>query len=202
MDLTKTEKMRTQLDLKQLLKKGYISDEVELERALILDRKLRLLNDEKPDIKELRKTLRTIIKSYEKINWKDENKITDEKIKESDYAEFIAEHERIFLFTRKDTIKKRLVEQGLNQQELGMILGHNKSYISELMNGIHPFNNKDLIIIHRLFDIKLELLIPTIIPQIDRSRIKLSISKIKIKNEKSRLKLQKVDLIMSSPGFI
>ena len=73
---------------------------------------------------------------------------------------------------------------------MGIILGHSKSYMSELMNGISPFNNRDLIIIHRLFHIKLENLILTIIPQKDRSKIKASILKI----NKPSLKLTKVDL--------
>ena len=62
------------------------------------------------------------------------------------------------------------------------------------MNGIYPFNNKDLIIIHRLFDIKLEYLIPTIITQVERSRIKNSISKLQKPNFQSRLKFKKKDL--------
>ena len=62
--------------------------------------------------------------------------------------------------------------------------------MSELMNGINPFSLKDLIIIHRIFKIKLELLIPTIIPEKERGRLKSSILKI----NKPKLKLTKKDL--------
>ncbi|MNR29466.1 hypothetical protein D3C85_1468550 [compost metagenome] len=90
-------------------------------------------------------------------------------------------------------IKNKIAEHGINQQDLGTLLGHSKSYMSELMNGISPFNNRDLIIIHHLFHIKLEDLIPTIIPQKDRSKIKASILKI----NKPSLKLTKEDLEIS-----
>ncbi|RRJ87141.1 helix-turn-helix domain-containing protein [Flavobacterium macacae] len=175
---------------KKIIQKGSISDELEFEKALILERKLRLLSVDNPEYKEARLKLRQIIKEYEKSNWSSESEITDEKIKESDNAEFIAEQERIFILKRKEIIKEKLTDLGLNQQDLGSILGHNKTYISELMNGINPFTLKDLIIIHRLFKIKLEKLIPTTIPQKERGRIKMSILKI----NKPKLKLDKRDI--------
>lgn len=188
--------MKTQIDIKQVLKKGCISDEVEFERILVFYRKLRLLEKSQPELTEMKSQLRTLIKNYEKLHWNNQDEITDEKIKESEYAEYIAEQERFFLMTRKEMIKKKLVEYGINQQELGILLGHNKSYISELMNGIHPFSNKDLIIIHRLFGIKLEYLIPTILSQLERTRIKSSISKLSKPDFQSKLKLKKKDVTM------
>lgn len=185
--------MKTQIDLKQLLKKGHITDEIGLERAMILDRKLRLLVKENPELAKERKQLRAIIKDYENKNWSGNSLISDEKIQESDFAELIAEEERKFCEHRKNVIKNKIAEHGINQQDLGTLLGHSKSYISELMNGISPFNNRDLIIIHHLFHIKLEDLIPTIIPQKDRSKIKASILKI----NKPSLKLTKEDLEIS-----
>ncbi|PKP18077.1 MAG: transcriptional regulator [Bacteroidetes bacterium HGW-Bacteroidetes-23] len=170
---------------KKIIQKGSISDELEFEKALILERKLRLLSVDNPDYKEDRLKLRQLIKDYEKNNWSSVSEITDEKIKESDNAELIAEQERIFVLKRKQIIKEKLTNLGLNQQELGSILGHNKTYMSELMNGINPFTIKDLIIIHRLFKIKLENLIPTTISHKERGRIKLSILKI----NKPKLKL-------------
>lgn len=186
--------MNTQLDLKKILKKGLISDEIEFERVSILYRQLRKLKDAQPELKEEIKQLRSLIKNYEELHWDNEEEITDQRIKESDSAEFLAEQERLFLQRRKEIIKSKLVEFDLNQQDLGLILGHTKSYMSELMNGIHPFNNKDLIIIHRIFGIKLDLLIPTIIPQYERNRLKESIAKIKKANFHSTLKLKKKDL--------
>ncbi len=175
---------------KKIILKGFISSELEFERALVIERKLRLLSAENIEFKEARKQLRTILKNYEKTNWNSELEISDDKIKENDNAEFIAEQERLFVVKRKEVIKEKLINYGLSQQDLGLILGHNKTYMSELMNGINPFSLKDLIIIHRIFKIKLELLIPTIIPEKERGRLKSSILKI----NKPKLKLTKKDL--------
>ena len=177
----------------KIIRKGSISNELELEKALIIERKLRLLVTENPEYKEIRIQLRSIIKDYEKKNWSADSVISSEKIIESDSAEFSAEIERQFLATRREIIKSKLVELGLNQQDLGLILNHSKSYMSELINGINPFSIKDLIIIHKLFKIKLEELIPTIIPEKETGRIKTSILKI----NKPKLKLGKNDLVFA-----
>lgn len=182
--------MKEKIDLKSILKAGKLTNELDLERALILDRKLRLLVKEDSELLESRKQLRSIIKQYEKTNWSKESKIDELKIKESDDAAFIAEQERIFVEKRKNTIKEKLDTLKITQQELGKILGHGKSYISELMNGISPFSMRDLVILHRLFGIKLENLIPTIISEKDRDRIRTSLSEL----NKPELKLEKEDL--------
>jgi len=183
--------MKTQSYLK-ILQKGSISSELELEKALIIERKLRLLAKENPELAESRSQLRAIIKEYEQSNWGADSVISNKKVQESDIAELIAEQERAFLANRKKIIKAKLTQQGINQQDLGIILGHSKSYISELMNGINPFTLKDLIIIHKLFNIKLEDLIPTTIPQKETEKIKSSILKI----NKPKLKLGKQDLFL------
>ncbi len=183
--------MKTQSYLK-ILRKGSISNDLELEKALIIERKLRLLAKGNPELAESRSQLRAIIKEYEKANWSADSIISNKKIQESDAAELIAEQERKFLANRKKIIKSKLIELGINQQDLGQILGHRKSYISELINGINPFNLKDLIVIHKLFNIKLEDLIPTIIPLKESEKIKSSILKI----NKPKLKLGKEDLIL------
>lgn len=183
--------MKKQSYLK-ILQKGSISNELELEKALIIERKLRLMVKENPGLSVSRNQLRTIIKDYENLNWSKNSIISDEKIKESELAELIAEKERKFLTTRKETIKSKLVELGINQQDLGIILGHSKSYISELINGINPFNLKDLIIIHNLFHIKLECLIPTTISQNESKRIESSILMI----NKPKFKLAKEELML------
>jgi len=46
------------------------------------------------------------------------------------------------------------------------------------MNEVSPFSMRDLIILHRLFRIKLENLIPTIISERDRVRIKTSLAEL------------------------
>jgi transcriptional regulator with XRE-family HTH domain len=183
--------MKEQVDLKNILKAGKLMDELELERALILDRKLRLIVIEHPELSDSRKKLRAIIKSYEKLNWSNPTQINDEQIIESDNAELIAEQERVFLETRKIEIKNRISELKLTQQDLGKLLGHGKTYMSELMNGISPFSMRDLVILHRLLHIKLEKLIPTIISPKDRIKIKSSL--IELKN--TQLKLENEDLV-------
>lgn len=182
--------MKEHTDLKDILKKGYLTDELDLERALILDKRLRLLVKEFPEFLEDRKQLRQIIKAYEKINWSSGSNISDAQVKESDDAEYLAEQERKFSDTRRDMIRKKISKYKLTQQDLGILLGHNKSYMSELMNGINPFSNRDLIILHRLFDIKLEYLIPTIISQKDKWKLKESITKLNI----PQLRLDKKNL--------
>ncbi len=167
-----------------ILRRGYISNELELERAFIIERKLRLMSSENSKYKEIRKQLRSIIKKYETKNWSNDSIITEEKLKESDYAELLAEKERLFLAKRKEIIRAKLVELNLNQQDLGKILNHSKSYISELMNGIYPFTRKDLLIIHRLLDIKIEDLMPLIFSLEDINKI-----------EKTMLQLGRKDLI-------
>jgi len=183
--------MKEQTNLRDILKKGVLADELDLERALILDRKLRLIVKEHPELAEDRRKLRLIIKAYEKKNWTSATDITDKQIKESDDAEFIAEQERKFLEIRKQAIKKSLADKNMTQQDLAILLGHSKSYMSELMNGISPFSNRDLIIIHRLFNIELEYLISTIISQKDKEKLKESINKL----NKPALKLVKGDLV-------
>ena len=180
--------MKTQLDIKNVLRKGFISDEIEFERVLILYRKLRLVKENRPELAESYNQLRVLIQNYEEEHWNNETEITEDRINESDTAEFLAEQERLFLQHRKELIKTKLKTFDLNQQDLGVLLGHTKSYISELINGIHPFSNKDLIIIHRIFGIKLEALIPTMIPPMEQNRLKDSLAKINKPNFYSKLK--------------
>jgi len=187
----KETKMKEIPDLKSILKSGKITNEIDLERALILDRKLRLLLKEHPELIESRIELRLIIKSYETAHWSEASEISESRIKESDTAEFIAYQERIFLEKRKIIIKENLNKLKITQQQLGKLLGHGKTYISELMNGISPFTMRDLIILHKLFQISLDDLIPTIISQKDRVKIKNSISEI----NNPALKFEKDDLI-------
>jgi len=187
--------MKAEIDLRNILRKGELLDELDLERALILDRKLRLLVKDHSELADDRKKLRMIIKSYEKTHWGSGSNITDQQIKESDDAEFIAEQERKFLENRKEQIKKSILRFNMTQQELGILLGHGKSYMSELMNGISPFSSKDLIILHRLFHIELKYLIPTIISQEDKGKLNESINKLN--NPKLKLKLGKKDFVFA-----
>jgi transcriptional regulator with XRE-family HTH domain len=183
--------MKDQVDLKSILKVGKLTNELDLERALILDNKLRILAKDNPELIESRKLLRSIIKEYEQTNWSKDSSIDEQKIKESDTAQLIAEQERVFLENRKYAIKEKLEKLKITQQELGKILGHGKTYMSELMNGVSPFSMRDLIILHRLFGIKLEKLIPTIISEKDRVRIKTSLNEL----NKPEIRFQKEDFV-------
>ena len=177
----------------KIIKKGFISNELELERALIIERKLRLLALEDLQYQQIRTDLRAIIKKYESKTWSKDSEISAEKMDESDAAELFTEVERQFVANRKQIIKSKLTDLDLNQQDLALILNHSKSYMSELINGISPFSTKDLIIIHKLFSIRLEQLIPTTIPQKETGRIKNSILKI----NKPKLQLQQNDLVFA-----
>ena len=174
----------------KIIQKGFISNELELEKASAFENKLRLMARENPGFIADRKQLRTIIKDYERSNWNSRSDISEKQIAESDLAEVIVEREEEFLNNRQNIIKNKLKDLEMNQQDLGIILGHSKSYISELMNGINPFSLKDLIVIHNLLDIKLENLIPTTIPEKESSRIKSSFLKL----NRPRLKLEKTKL--------
>lgn len=123
--------MKTQFDISKLIETGKIQNETEFERALIADRKLRVLSKENPKFKSVRKQLRDLIEQYENHNWSTESKISDKKILKSDIAELIAEKERLFIQRRKELIRKKLKNLNLTQQDFGKILGHqSKSYMS------------------------------------------------------------------------
>jgi hypothetical protein len=120
-------------DLNKLLDKDIIGNELDFERASILDRKLRVLVHEHPELADKRKKLDAMLQEYEDRVWINAE-ITEEKIQESDIAEAIAEQEREFIFQRKNLIKVRLKGLSLTQKDLGKILGHTSiSYMSELM---------------------------------------------------------------------
>ena len=88
--------MKTEFNIENIIKKGAITNELDYDRALIADRKLRLLSKEDPHFKTLRSKLRSIIEKYESAEWSDVNKIDEKKLVESDKSERIAEQERLF----------------------------------------------------------------------------------------------------------
>ncbi len=188
--------MKTQFDIEKVLEAGKLQNELEYERALIADRKLRVLCKENYRLKPLRKKLRDLIEKYETKNWSSDSKIGVSQIMESDLAELIAEKERRFIQNRKELIKKELKRHSLNQQDLCVLLNHSsKTYMSELMNGISPFTLNDLIIINRIFKIDLTDLVPTTLPQKQRIKIKKSIKKIG--SEKIKLSKDDFDLVLA-----
>lgn len=155
--------MDTQIDLKKLLKKGSLSNELEFQRASIIDRQLRLLVKENPNLAQDRMKLRSMLKEYEDHYWVNVD-ISDKQVEESDFAIQIAEQENSFKQLRKQTIRLKLKEKGLTQKELGLILGHNsETYMSELINGIRSFILNDLILIHKVLSIDISKLVPTVL---------------------------------------
>ena len=185
--------METQFDIDKILKQGEIKNELDLERAQIARRKLRVLSKEDEKFKSQWKKLGKLIRDYENLNWSSSSRITEKKIRESDLAEAIAENERVFIQNRKKLIRSKLKKFGLNQQELGTLLGHrSKSYMSELVNGIVPFTLKDLIIINRLLKIELTDLVPTFLPHSERVKIRGKIEKM----ENPKIKLSNGDFAL------
>ncbi|WP_242607217.1 helix-turn-helix domain-containing protein [Flavobacterium sp. MEB061] len=185
--------MKTHFDIEKIVEKGIITNELDYERALISDGKLRLLSKENLHFKNLRTKLRDIIEKYENSEWNDVDKIDENKLLESDKAERIAELERIFLENRKQAIRKKLKELELTQENLASILGHkSKTHMSELMNGIKPFTLKDLIIINRLLKIEIAILIPVFLSKEDQIKVKEAVMKL----GKPKIKLTSEDLVL------
>lgn len=183
--------MKDIIDIKDIKKIERLENEYDLQKASLLERKLRLMIDENPDLKPIRKKLRDLIKDYEEREWSDFEKISDLKIKESDKAEEIIDSEQRFINKRKEAIRKKLKKFDMTQQDLGTILEHPKSYMSELMNGISQFTLKDLVIIHRILGINLNTLIPTYLQSETRDKVRESIRKL----NKPKLGLRKKELV-------
>ncbi|MBE8712070.1 helix-turn-helix domain-containing protein [Sphingobacterium hungaricum] len=171
--------MKTHFDIENIIEKGSITNELDYDRALIADRKLRLLAKESIHFKNLRLKLRDIIEKYESSEWSDIDKIDNHKLVESEKSEHIAEQERLFIENRKKTIRKKIKELDLTQENLASILGHkSKTHMSELMNGIKPFTLKDLIIINRLLKIEISQLIPMFLSKEDQIKVKEAVKKL------------------------
>lgn len=184
--------MKTEFDIEAILKKGRLSNELDYERALVAERKLRLLAKEDAQFTTLRQQLRELLESYERSEWADADSIDDRQLIQSEKAEFIAEQERQFMETRKRTIRNRLKQLELIQENLGSILGHkSKTHMSELMNGIKPFTLKDLIIMHRILKIEMSVLVPVFLSDADQKRVKLAVEQL----DKPKVKLAAEDLL-------
>lgn len=67
--------MKTNFDIEKIIEKGIITNELDYEKALITDRKLRLLAKDSLHFKNLRSKLRDIIKKYEDLEWSDVDQI-------------------------------------------------------------------------------------------------------------------------------
>lgn len=165
--------MKTHFDIEKLVENGAITNELDYERALVADRKLRLLSKENSHFKTLRLKLRDLIEKYEKREWNNVNEVSNEKVLESEKSERIAESERLFIEKRKQAIKQKLKELDLSQEDLALLLGHrSKTHMSELINGIKPFTLKDLIIINRILKVEITKLVPVYLSKEDQLKVK------------------------------
>lgn len=142
-----------------------LENELEYEKATSLFLELRVLEKEDKSYMPIRNHLRELIKVYEQQEWSNESEVTEQQINESDAAEYLVQAENEFHYKRKELIKKKLKEAGLNQSDLAKILGHRKGYMSELINGLRPFSKDDLVVINKIFKINFDDLIPAFIDQ-------------------------------------
>lgn len=169
-----------------------LDSELEYEKASSLFLQLRVLVKNNKSYEPIRNHLRDLIKNYEKNNWLKKDSLSKDQIKESDLAEALVAAENEFCQRRKELIKTKLKETGLNQNDLAKILGHRKGYMSELINGLRPFSKDDLVVINRLFKIKFEDLIPAFINQERASHIRKTLASLS--NNKISLTKRDYDL--------
>ncbi len=183
--------MKDLINIQDIENVQQLDNEYDLQKALLLDRKLRLMVKENPDLKPIHDKLFYLIQDYEEKKWSDSDNIPDNQFNEAETAEQIVEIERKFIIQRKEIIRKKLKSYDMNQTDLAILLGHKKSYMSELINGVSQFSMKDLVIIHRVLRIDLVKLIPTYLQNETRERVKKTISQL----NKPKLRLRKKDLI-------
>lgn len=177
------------LAINNILRLDELLSELEHERAASLYLRLRKLEQEDHSYTAIRHHLRNLIEKYEQEHWSEFSKITDEQVKESDLAEVLVRAENEFNYKRKELIKSKLKEAGLNQSDLAKILGHRKGYMSELINGLRPLSKEDIVIISRLLKIKLDDLVSRFIKQEKALHIKKTLQSIK----KSKIRLTASD---------
>jgi transcriptional regulator with XRE-family HTH domain len=183
------------LAINNISKLEQLKDELEFEKASSLYLKLRNQAQDDSYYSDIRKHLKLLISKYEQEHWSDESSITDEQVKESDKAEALVRAENQFNQKRKEQIRRRLKDVGLNQTDLAKILGHRKGYMSELINGLRPFSKEDIVIINRLLKIRFEDLVPPFIKKDRADHINKALESI----PKSKLRLTMRDLTPQVP---
>ncbi|MBL7890884.1 MAG: helix-turn-helix transcriptional regulator [Bacteroidia bacterium] len=183
-----------------ILKLTELESELDLERAIALHGKLRLMVKDDSSLAPSRKHLGKLIKHYEENHWSNDDGITENQIEESDRAELLVCLEVQFTRKRKEVIKDRLKVLGLNQQDLAKLLGHGKSYMSELVNGVRPFSSGDIMLIHRILSIKLEILMSPILKEEDVIRVKKVIAEIN--TPQLKIKIEDIETKLLGPGDV
>lgn len=177
----------TELDIRKILEADVIGSELEFQRAWMADRSLKLLIEDGSPLSEIRKSLRQLLRNYEKMHWSNNDAITEEQIEESDAAEKIASEELQFIVRRRALILDKLKELNLKQKDLAALLQHSKSYTSELVNGVRAFSTNDLILIHKLLKIDLEHLLLTTLSAETQQKVNTVIEQIAAQNKNAKV---------------
>ncbi len=171
------------------MKLNELRGELEYEKAISIYGRLRWMTKEDKSLLPVKQRLKELITKYEKEHWEDEAKITPEQINESDTAEKRVELESEFIQKRKELIRQKLKEHGLNQQDLAKLLGHRPNYMSALMNGVRPLSRDDVLVIHKLFAIDLKDLMPPFLKTKVTSQIQKTLKELKQKKAGVKLRL-------------
>lgn len=82
----------------------HLKDEYDLQKALLFDRKLRLMVEEDASLKPIQQKLFALIQAYEAEHWSDSNSISDHQVEEAENAESLVETERQFIRLNKTKI--------------------------------------------------------------------------------------------------
>lgn len=181
------------LEIDNIPKIDELNNAIEFEQATSIQGKLRWMEKEDPTLKPIRQHLLHLIEKYESKHWGNESEITDEQIKESDDAEIIINAENRFVQKRKELIKSKLKDNNLLQKDLARLLGHRPNYMSELINGVRPFSRDDIVIIHRLFKIGFNDLIPPFLNKEITNHVKVTLGKMK--NKRTKLRLNDLEVV-------
>ena len=181
------------LEIDNILKIDELNNELEFEQATSIQGKLRWMVKEDSSLEPIHHHLLILIEKYELKHWGNELEITEEQIKESDIAEKIINAENIFIQKRKELIKSKLKENEISQKDLAKLLGHRPNYMSELMNGVRPFSRDDIVVIHRLFGIDFNQLIPPFLKKEVTNHIKMTLGEMK--NKRVKLKMNDLEAV-------
>lgn len=181
------------LEIDNILQIDELNNELEFEQATSIQGKLRWMVKEDSSLELIRQHLIVLIEKYELKHWENESEISEEQIKESDNAEKIINAENIFIQKRKELIKSKLKENEISQKDLAKILGHRPNYMSELMNGVRPFSRDNIVVVHRLFGIEFNDLIPPFLKKEVTNHIKMTLGEMK--NKSVRLKINDLETV-------
>ena len=89
------------LEIDNILKIDELNNELEFEKATSIYGRLRWMVKEDRSLEPVKQHLKLLIRKYEDSHWGKEEKINDEQIKESDFAEKIIHSENEFIQKRK-----------------------------------------------------------------------------------------------------